>query len=158
MKSIIIRRISILILILSLLTYCSKNETSSGLVQVKYGTSFGECIGYCKKDLTLNSGSILYQRSGWIETVEPIIITDILEENSWNLLMEKINVTSFSALPTTIGCPDCADGGAEWIEIELVTGEKHKVTFEYNNEPAAVKNYIADLREMMNSFENRSGN
>lgn len=145
-------------LILSLLTCCSKNETSSGLVQVKYGTSFGECMGYCKRDLTLKSDSILYKRSGWVETVVPVTITDILEENSWDLIKEKLDIASFSALPATIGCPDCADGGAEWIEIELSTGGKHKVTFEYHNEPNAVKNYINDLREMMNSFENRSGN
>ncbi|NOU19477.1 MAG: hypothetical protein HOO91_18130 [Bacteroidales bacterium] len=159
MQSIIkTRTILFFIFILSLLTCCSKNENSSGLVQVKYGTSFGECIGYCKKDLTLKSGSVSYKRYGWTETIEPITFTDILEENSWDLIKGKLDIASFSALPTTIGCPDCADGGAEWIEIELANGEMHKVTFEYYNEPNAVKNYINDLREIMNSFENRSSN
>ncbi len=153
-----IKTMTISILILSLLTYCSKNENVSELVQVKYGTSFGECIGYCKRDLTLKSDSVFYKRSGWVETVEPITITDVLEDNSWDLIKGKLDIASFSALPITIGCPDCADGGAEWIEIELANGKKHKVTFEYHNEPDAVKNYINDLREMMNSFENRSGN
>jgi hypothetical protein len=61
-----------------------------------------------------------------------------------------LNINDFFDLPTTIGCPDCADGGAEWIEIELVDGGKHKVTFEYRHEPEKVKDYIIKLREQMN--------
>ena len=52
-------------------------------------------------------------------------------------------------MPETIGCPDCADGGAEWIEIKLANGEKHKVTFEYMNAPSAFKNYISGLRGLL---------
>lgn len=63
----------------------------------------------------------------------------------------SLNTNGFLALPTTIGCPDCADGGAEWLEIELKNGIKHKVTFEYNNEPSLLKDYILKLREMLNA-------
>lgn len=154
----LVKKATILLFFLIVLCSCTKNENSDSLVQIKYGTSFGECIGYCKKDLTLKSGTVFYKHYGWVNTVEPITYSDILEENIWSYLKEKLDIASFMALPTTIGCPDCADGGAEWIEIELVNGDKHKVTFEYYNEPNAVKNYISELREMMKNFECKKSN
>ena len=36
---------------------------------------------------------------------------------------------SFFILEERIGCPDCADGGSEWIEI-LANNKTYKVTFE----------------------------
>ena len=62
-------------------------------------------------------------------------------------------MNSFFELPETIGCPDCADGRAEWLEIELMNGEKHKVTFEYRNEPASLNDHIIGLRGMMEMSE-----
>ena len=40
----------------------------------------------------------------------------------WDNLLELLDTEKFYALSEVIGCPDCADGGAEWIEI--VTEEK----------------------------------
>ena len=51
-----------------------------------------------------------------------------------------------------IGCPDCADGGAEWIEI--TSGEtSHKVTFEYNKSPDVFKSYIEILRSKLEEID-----
>jgi hypothetical protein len=50
----------------------------------------------------------------------------------------------------TIGSHDCADRGAERIAIELSSGKKHKVTFEFINEPEE-KNYMEELRMQMGS-------
>jgi len=69
--------------------------------------------------------------------------------------INSINTTSFFKLPETIGCPDCADGGAEWLEIILLNGKKHKVTFEYRNEPTQLKNQIIKLREILSKNECR---
>ena len=60
----------------------------------------------------------------------------------------------FRNLEEVIGCPDCTDGGVEWIEI--TTSElSHKVTFEYFNEPEETQNYIDDLRDLMEQYEER---
>jgi len=129
----------------------TKTLTSSEIIRVKYGTSFGECIGYCKHDLDMKIGEIIYNCSGWNTNVQPITRTEVLSTAIWDGMKININVPDFFALPTTIGCPDCADGGAEWLEIELKNGNTHKVTFEYNNEPALLKSYIIKLREMLNT-------
>lgn len=42
----------------------TEKSINSEIVQVKYGTSFGECIGYCKHDLAFKMGEITYSCSG----------------------------------------------------------------------------------------------
>lgn len=129
------------------------NSTNNVISQIKYGTSFGECIGYCKRDIALNSRVVSYHCASWNTDFPPITRTEVLNVAAWDSVKLNINITDFFELPETIGCPDCADGGAEWLELELKNGNKHKVTFEYNNEPALLKNYILKLREMLTANE-----
>jgi hypothetical protein len=161
-------------LILILFIYsCEKEDVNSEIKQIKYGTSFGMCSGYCKNDILLQPGSITYNHAGWDNTVNPITKTEILSENEWdsyvsgvnitntqilsdtewNSYVSRLNIKNFFKLPETIGCPDCADGGAEWIEVELVSGEIHKVTFEYMQEPESLSDYLVDLRKQMGKEE-----
>lgn len=141
------------IFIFGLIISCSVNEVSNEIIQVKYGTSFGECVGYCKMDLTISAGLVKFDKSGWIDTIRTVTFTKIQDESNWYFFQSELKVTSFLDLPPVIGCPDCADGGAEWLEIELANGVKHKVTFEYKNEPALVKDYISRLRKLIGEFE-----
>lgn len=128
---------------------CTTNEDNLQIKQIKYGTSFGECLGYCKHDMILSSGLTTYNCSGWSDTVKIITHDQVLTVSAWNSITTNLDSRSFLKLPETIGCPDCADGGAEWIEIELMNGNKHKVTFEYMNEPTLLKNSLIKLREML---------
>lgn len=139
--------------VLALTFSCSKKETDNEIIQVKYGISFGECIGYCKRDLTFKSGEVTYNNSSWIDTIKPITCSDVLDNDKWNYLKTGLDIEAFFTLSKTIGCPDCADGGAEWIEIELSNGKKHKVAFEYRNEPSSIKGYVIVLRGMMEKSE-----
>lgn len=70
----------------------------------------------------------------------------------WSDLVSAINIEAFFAWEEVIGCPDCADGGAEWIEITTSTGT-HKVTYEYDIPPNAVKPFHAKLVELKSSFK-----
>jgi hypothetical protein len=147
-------RLLIVSLLLSLIQFsCSDKDkdSNSEISEIKYGTSFGECIGYCKKDIAITPDSLIQTLSGWSDTIETITYRKAFEQNSWDSVESKIDISGFFDLPLTIGCPDCADGGAEWIEIILSNGEKHKVTFEYQNETDAVKDYINDLRMLMSN-------
>ena len=68
------------------------------------------------------------------------------------------SITSFNSLDSVYGCPDCADGGAEWLEI--ITPEwKHSVMVDYSgpNRPAVLENLFAKLRKLsseLSCFEN----
>lgn len=132
-----------------MLTSCASLFDVKEIKQISYGTSFGECIGYCKHNLNIKKGSITYNCSGWIDTLQTITRTETIPDSVWNLVSTGLKINEFMDLPEVIGCPDCADGGAEWLEIELNGGTKHKVTFEYNHEPQALKFYIPFLRQLM---------
>ena len=142
-----------LISLLVLIAFSCKKNDDNEIVQINYGISFGECIGYCKHDIHLESGIIRYTNSGWSDTIETTTCTDFLAKESWDSYTSAIDIKSFFKLPETIGCPDCTDGGAEFIEI-ITSGEKHKVTFEYFNEPETLREIIVGLRGQIEQGEN----
>ena len=92
---------------------------------------------------------VVYTKTGWFDTLETIICPESLDDQIWDSISTEIDVDSFMAMTERIGCPDCIDGGAEWLEVELRNGDKHKVTFEYYNEPSGLGNYIPILRNLM---------
>ena|SRR5690554_4911237 len=147
------KRLIFICLLAGIVLSCDKKEDDDVQIkQISYGTSFGMCVGYCKSDILLKLGFVTYSRSGWNDTVETITYTEALADESWNSYKKGLKPNDFFKLDETIGCPDCADGGAEWIEIEVVSGKKHRVTFEYMNEPKELKNYVMGLRKQNEKF------
>jgi hypothetical protein len=141
-----------LVLILGLLVSSCTEEDGSEITLVNYGTSFGECIGYCIHDLDINQTLATLERIGWIDSIVTQTCSQNLDDNHWDQIITSIDVETFFGLPETIGCPDCTDGGAEWVEIELQNGEKYRVTFEYHNEPSELLSLMAKLRELLDSL------
>lgn len=129
---------------------CSTEMNIENIKNLKYGTSFGECNGYCKHDLELKQSQITYNCTSWNASFEQKTFTSNLNITTSDSIHNNLNLAAFFNLPEVIGCPDCADGGAEWLEIELLNGKKHKVTFEYYHEPSVLKNNIVKLREILN--------
>ncbi len=142
------------IAIITLLTACEKKDTTlpSDVDYISYGTSFGMCRGYCNNSIQLSQSEIAYSRSGHdLEVLIPEETRrEAIDPEFWNRIAEKVDFGSFSQLDTIIGCPDCADGGAEWIEISH-KGNVHKVVFEFRNEPGQVRGYIDYLRTFMHT-------
>ena len=121
---------------------------------ISYGTSFGECLGYCIRSIVITGNEIRFEKSGWeIDGSLPDVNESIpMDTTSWTNLLSDIDFEAFFQLDTIIGCPDCTDGGAEWIEIKK-EGGIHRVTFEYMNEPNTVKGYIENLRNYLTQFD-----
>lgn len=131
------------------LTGCDKEQlTQDGTI--KYGTSFGMCIGFCQNEITISQSNVNLVRRKNVSNESKTCSKGFSAEQRQQLI-SKIDLPRFFILDERYGCPDCADGGAEWIEIEQ-DGKKHKITFEYHREPDAVKAYIDDLRQQMTSF------
>lgn len=124
---------------------CKEELQTSDIQKIEYGTSFGMCAGYCVQKLTITEGKVF-------KTVIPRVNQNLEEKicqkeyAGFQSLLSKIDQSAFMSLEETIGCPDCADGGAEWIEITTLQGSK-KVTYEFGNEPEAVRSFINELRK-----------
>jgi len=125
---------------------------------VNYGTSFGMCVGPCRKDLNVVknvvSFTVFYTEGRGAIGGTPKIYNEALEANLGNSLVKSIDYKSFNKLNEIIGCPDCADGGAEWVEI-LKNGSKHKVTFEFGKAPKELESLVTILREKKVYFEEK---
>jgi hypothetical protein len=103
MKTKILKQSVFYIIVFELLFACEKKEDPNEMNQVRYGTSFGFCLGYCKKDLTLQSGSETFWASGWTDTIVPRKCTEPLNNSTWDSLKTGLEIPSFFNLPETIG-------------------------------------------------------
>lgn len=153
------KQIIFIVVVVALFSSCKKEEVekqeqpqpkeqpkvTAGIKSIKHGTSFGMCVGYCHKEYTYTSGKVVYQASG--RNRKTLTYTETLTTDNWKLFQSLINMEAFFKLSKTIGCPDCADGGAEWIEIETISGKKHKVTFDFWKAPDQLKDLVSVLRQ-----------
>jgi hypothetical protein len=121
-------------------------------ITLRYGTSFGMCTEYCKTDLKITSVGIKHTTSAWnlredLPKLKPKIRTISFSKKKWKELIDKIDFDQFNKLDDRIGCPDCADGGAEWIEIGL-NGRLKTVTIEYGASITELNNLLNPIREL----------
>lgn len=134
------------------------NETSMKNYVVNYGTSFGMCVGPCRKELNLVKDELVFTvyitegrgAVGGVPKSYKEKLTNLYASN----IIQNIDFEAFKKLPEVIGCPDCADGGAEWIEI-IKDDSKHKVTFEFGTSPKEIEKLVQLLREKRTYFEEK---
>jgi len=124
----------------------TKDATSgTDVVSITHGTSFGHCVGYCVKEVIYTNGKMDFvQTSRSTENPEKRASQNYTEAE-FSKLSNSIDWTKWKALPESIGCPDCADGGAEYIEIVTSQGTK-RVTFEYGDTPEGLAKTLSIVR------------
>jgi hypothetical protein len=124
----------------------SLTDTSEYII---YGQSFGRCRGYCHIKSIYSTKDIVTTSSSWSDTLSYPQKTKITASNlaSYKQLLELVNLEDFHKLPETIGCPDCADGGASWIEISHL-GKKQKVNYEFGKAPKELVALEAKIKPM----------
>ena len=107
--------------VLSLSACAGVVSAPASVRQVVSTTSFGMCIGYCSTRLEISEGRAVLARSsrggrGGAELPEQRF-TARLTSGEWEEIARLAANTSLDGLPDVIGCPDCADGGAESLTI-----------------------------------------
>jgi hypothetical protein len=98
-------------------------------------TSFGMCVGYCTTRLELSDGQAVLVREarggrGGGASQPAQRFSTPLTPDEWRELRRLAAAADFGALPDVVGCPDCADGGAEGLSVEGANGTE-SVAFEY---------------------------
>jgi hypothetical protein len=115
------------------LAACEGNDptapTAIDVTIIRSATSFGMCLGYCRSALEVTAERVTYRifddRTG-MPTLERATPTGAAE---WRSLSAAVEREKIQALPGVMGCPDCADGGSESIEV-IARDWSHAVTFE----------------------------
>ncbi len=98
-------------------------------------TSFGMCVGYCTTRLELTEGEAVLIRQarggrGAPQNLPDQRFTQTLTAEEWREFTRLASETDLRALPDVIGCPDCADGGAESLAIERADTAR-TITFDH---------------------------
>lgn len=111
------------------LTACESGAMKPAAVtKVASTTSFGMCAGYCKTTLEVSEKEAVLTREAWGRGASANLpvqrFTAPLSAQEWGDIAAAAEAAKIDALPETIGCPDCADGGAESLTIVSAKGEK----------------------------------
>jgi hypothetical protein len=122
---------------------------------IKTGYSFGLCRGYCQQYFTITADKVSYlAKSNDNDPDFPDITrNDTITKTDYDNLLKSLDLKKFNDLPDVIGCPDCADGGAEWIEIKNGNSVE-KTTFGYNTDVPQIKNFLNNLRTFRDDHKN----
>ncbi|WP_338873985.1 hypothetical protein WBJ53_31980 [Spirosoma sp. SC4-14] len=128
----------------------SDSKVNDGLI-VRTGTSFGMCVGYCRNDYEIKQTAVTLTRNDIRKSLTQTCQTTI-SETDWAAIKAATNFSEFSKQPERLGCPDCADGGAEYIELQL-NDQSHRVTFEYNATIPGFESLVDLLRKQRNAYK-----
>jgi hypothetical protein len=112
-------------------------------------TSFGMCVGYCTTRLEITEGQAVLIRQARGGRGAPQNLPDQrfmqpLSAEEWGELSRLAAETDLRALPDVIGCPDCADGGAE----SLTLGSGRTITFDHGAAIAEAQPLLDRVREL----------
>lgn len=123
-------------------------ELPAGELVIRSGWSFGFCLDQCE-------GAVAIDRSGAIFRATSKLVTDTPERAIWGAVSEQewqTLVATYKTLPDVIvGCPDCADEGKEWIEIEQA-GTRKRLEFSCNvtiNEADMLQKTVRAIRSRL---------
>jgi hypothetical protein len=142
-------------LLTAVLAACSQPTDESlapGVVELTSGTSFGMCAGYCLTELVIESQAVRFtERSHPIAPLPERTRTLPLSPDDAEQISALVDVAEIERLEGVHGCPDCADGGAEWIQIRTSDGTV-RVTFEYGAVLPGIAQLQAALRAQRERF------
>ena len=140
---------------LTLTAACTAPSGAMSLVDglvVRAGTSFGMCLGYCTTELTVTPEEILFVERSRNPAEHPERTRRAaLGAGEWEEIVSLAGRAPLEGLQEVYGCPDCADGGADWIEVER-DGVRRRVTFEHGSTVERIQPLIEKARELRERF------
>ncbi|NOT39807.1 MAG: hypothetical protein HOP13_04875 [Alphaproteobacteria bacterium] len=124
---------------------------TAAVTKVASTTSFGMCAGYCKTTLEITANEAVLTREAWGRGAASGLPTQrfnaALSAQEWDDIAAAAAAAKIDGLPERIGCPDCADGGAESLTIVGAKGTK-TITFDHGAAVAEAQPLIERVRAL----------
>ncbi|CAF1253394.1 unnamed protein product [Rotaria sordida] len=143
------------LLVVSLFTIVYGQLDTKNVRSISSGLSFGMCRGYCQRSINITSNPIKLIASkepNFDQTLFPPVKQEFpFSTNQYEELISLVDLNSFTTLLDTYGCPGCADGGIEWIQVDWTDGTK-RVTFESRRLVKGIEGLVVKLREMREEY------
>lgn len=125
----------------------------AGITRVISTTSFGMCVGYCRTRLEITEAQAVLVRAGSSgrggggAALPDQRFSASLSAGEWQEIQRLAADADLGALPDVVGCPDCADGGAEGLTIEQPGGSE-SVSFEFGARLAPAQPLLDRVRTL----------
>jgi hypothetical protein len=131
------------------LAACASTPAQAPVSRIVSTTSFGMCVGYCTTTLEISEGQAVLIRQarggrGGPSTLPDQRFAAALSPAEWTEISGLAAHTDLSGLPATIGCPDCADGGAETLSINGAA----PITFDHGANIAQAQPLLERIRAL----------
>ena len=121
-------------------------------IAIKGGVFFGFCVGYCKSEIEIVNKDVVFIATSWNDPDYPDnVLSGNISIQEWDSLIESVDMDILLSMEDIIGCPDCYDGGGEWIEIIKANTIK-RVTFEYGSTVEPIQNLIEKVKVIRERF------
>lgn len=151
-------RVSIrgMVLAMAAVAACSGNPadgTAGSDVAIVQGMSYGMCVGYCWSELVVEGNSAVLMETSRDSVRYPRRTRSIeITSAQWQRIQSLAETSVMSEVEGTHGCPDCADGGAEWVELRM-GGRAVRATYEAGRDLAPIASLQAELRSIRQRFQ-----
>ncbi len=119
---------------------------------IRSGTFAGECVGYCERELQITSKELAFEEHDRTGKSPTRRYRRPIKSDEWHDLLSRVDRAALNALPNEIGCPDCADGGGEWLEVDFGDARK-RVTFDRGADVPQVRQLLTKVRALEASIE-----
>ena len=147
----LVLRVGLVVVAFGLAACESGAVKSAAVTKVSSTTSFGMCAGYCKTVLEISEKEAVLKREPWGRGagsgLPPQRFTTPLSASEWQDIASVAEAAKIDGLPETIGCPDCADGGAESLTIVGPKGTK-TITFDHGAPVAEAQPLLDRVRAL----------
>ena len=143
------RRLAPLVLAAIVASGCATGTDLSANARqaVESGTSFGMCGGYCETQLVVDGSQATLIEMARNRELPDRSRTIELSAAEQSRFYAAVDTAAVRRLAGVHGCPDCADGGAEWIEV----GDA-RVTFDFGKELAGIAPLQREIRALRARF------
>lgn len=123
----------------------------SDLPQISFGWSFGECWGECRGELIVSpEGAVSYETSGW-ENESYLWVTGAAHDGTMDAIEAAYDALDRAGLESVYGCPDCADGGMEYVRF-LDAIEPPGSDWEWSSPPSELQDLWDALRPLADAM------
>jgi hypothetical protein len=143
------------LLIVAFLTVAHGQFETKNIRSISSGLSFGMCRGYCQQSINVTSNPsrlVASKEPNFAQNAYPSVQRQFpFSSAQWQQLASLVNAKTLTALGDTIGCPGCADGGIEWIQVDWTAGTK-RVTFESGHAIKGLEGLIENLQQMREEY------
>lgn len=125
--------------------------TASGPSLVGAGWSFGFCLGYCRADLAVEGNDLVL--TGSDREVETLYANrGTLTSGGVAALEDSLGALEDVSFEAVYGCPDCADGGAAYLELSR-NGVTERIAMEFSNPPDVLVELYSLTASLMAGLE-----